>query len=617
MKRYYTVFLIVLFQQMSNYSHPPKTNHRNLIILLDQSGSHENVTNNYVSLTHELLAALQSECCPVLVSSFIWKNILEKKREAAFSKTNKTAPEQSTLGLFEALNTRISQLDTWHKQTTHDKHIRAQAIVAQINNDFYSDAALQKLKKNNLVPQWAYSDYVVMDHFRFNQHAWDIYWVNERLLLFVPKMLAHKSLGLKIDALERCQDPGDLSALYLQSFAKTNEPVLKSLKKIMVSKQEQMQREEQPFAWTIILDGHGRNYHEAPRSAGRVRYIADLSLSDFKELLNFFEKEIIIHLLVSGSCQSSGLLWQKMSKTEKVSYSYPILLTCLTDVTSYGYVIKPKLPFFTDQLSVHDIAYDKKNDTFRFAIDYLYRYKDFFTAVTNLCRFDTHECEQLKSILPSIIEPHINNTPVFLTANQKLLLYNPTTTVYITDISPAVCSTSLYGKETVLLDIPHIAQALQFTAQNMPRFVSVTAGTAYHRMSSIIMDNGTLDTFAQAFWPLHGLSVDKFFLIDELRCLAGENYAIFNNPAEQLSLKNVLVHIQKDQYMRLCFEYNNQVFSGHARLIDKKPTIRDMHIIRTIAPRRYSDLYTSLAQKKVRSKAILAQGSFRRLHRLT
>ena len=136
-------------------------------------------------------------------------------------------------------------------------------------------------------------------------------------------------------------------------------------------------------------------------------------------------------------------------------------------------------------------------------------------------------------------------------------------------------------------------------------------------MSLVAMETAPFDAIAQIFWPLHGLSVDKLFLIDELRCLAGESCTIFNNSAEQLSLKNVLLHVQKDSYMRLCFEYNNQVFSGHARLIDKKPTIRDMHVIRTMMKKRYNDIYTSLAQKQLRSKTLMANNSSRRLQRLS
>lgn len=580
--------------------------HKQLLILLDQTGVHENVTNNYVSLTHQLVAALQSACCPILVSTAIWKNVLEKKHEAAFAKAQPTAPEFATLKLFDTLANRITELDAGFKHAGYSHKKRAQLLAAQLTTEFYTPSGLHNLKQNKLVAQWEHSDAVVMDQFMFDQAAWQVHWVHDRLLLFVPKNNV-QNCGLKLDGLRQCADPLDLSRFVLYGFSKKNLSLVHSLRTIMPTQQEQ------PYRWTLLVEGHGRNNDEAPRAAGRIRYIADLSLKEFKQVLDFFSTEINMHLLVSGSCQSSGILWQKMCAMQNACYAYPILLSCLTDVTSTGYVMWPKLPFlYAGSLSAHDLAYDATHDSFRVYIDPLYRYKKFFTTIAAMPSFDIPVSDQFKQVLPTIIEPTLNNTPVFLKGDKKELLYDAATIAYVNDASSVH---DAYTKQALLVDTPRIAHSMHFLAQSMPRFVSVRAGTAYHSLAHLQIDGGGLDTVAQAFWPLKGLSVDKFFLIDELRCTADAKCAVFSAADQQITLKNVVVHTQKDSYMRLYFAYNNHIYSGHARMQEKQPMIKDLHIVRTMGPQKYATLYQSLGQKSYKALK-LAQNRSVRLQRL-
>lgn len=577
--------------------------HKQLIILLDQSGIHENVTNNYVSLTHELIAALQSNCCPILASVSLWKNIVEKKHEATFAQTQSNAPEYATLQLYNQLSKRIHEISkdlNLHKSMQQKK---LQKLITMINNEFYSPQALNNLKKSNTLPSWDGSDAVVMSNFTLDQDSWKVYWMSSHLLLFIPSKLDH---GLQLQDLSECKNPLELNKFIFSSFDKNNVSIVESLHKIMPAKNISN------HTWTIILDGHGRNYTAAPKRAGKIRYIADLSLQEFKELLNFFDTNITTHLLVSGSCQSSGILWEKI---DIMPVSYPILLPCLTDATCTGYVIWPKLPFlYTGLLTQDDFIFDAKQKEFKFYINPLYSYKIFFSEVASIKTFNNAQCQKLIKVLPTIVEPTLNNTPVLLDKNNKFLLYDPQTVIHIADTKPASLTAPT---NTVLLESTHFNTTLKCETI-APRIISVYPGKAKHYITKLCMQKGSLDMVIQAFWPLKGLSVDKFFFLDQLECLADKKYSILSASNKHLLLENVLIHTHNDTYMRLYFEYNTKIFSAHARLIAGQPTIKDIHVIRTMSSEQYAQMYKHIGlYKQSKRRTVTAHNRSSRLQKLT
>jgi hypothetical protein len=82
--------------------------------------------------------------------------------------------------------------------------------------------------------------------------------------------------------------------------------------------------------WCMFIEGHGLT------NVG----IAYLTLDDFKKLLNFFEKEMIITLLVVFSCYAAGVNANKIYGELKLGtqqyYSFPIILQGFNDIPSRG-----------------------------------------------------------------------------------------------------------------------------------------------------------------------------------------------------------------------------------------------------------------------------------------
>lgn len=248
---------------------------------------------------------------------------------------------------------------------------------------------------------------IIMSKLAFQADRWIIKKINSSLCLLLPtnhlqslhvnidKAREYTSgrkvsdielqLGLKINHMETLDYQSMSRSLYariLNYFFKITpfstglaNYFINSLNSIFCEKTAYKEKVDIP-EWCIFIDGHGLINHS----------IAHLSFHDFKQFLQFLDKEINTQLLVVSSCYVAGVnaetIYGDIKSETQQYYSFPIVIQGFNDVITHSVI--PSLTKYTynDKQTIgltNDLRFDS---FFKNARELVTHYSDIVRPIT-------------------------------------------------------------------------------------------------------------------------------------------------------------------------------------------------------------------------------------------
>lgn len=288
----------------------------NLVIFVDNLHQETSKTQE-INITHQSITVLQQKASLLLVSTGIWKNIIGRKKSFAARLENPESIESAIFSMYQTTNQELQA--AWYN-------------LALIN---------QKLSKSwfeQKYPLLAQLSAEQLDQLRFDflcyifnidMSQWRVYNAREGMLLFVP---GH--LNYQINESYKITDESDLC-----KHADKKSNVVKSLEKLIPLNKSNR--------WVVYLSGHGH-----PKGFKQGANIAGLKIKKFKELLEFFNDNLQLKLLVYSSCYGGGV--HTIEPYANIQLHYPVIVTSLTDAPIYGFGFFEgvKLPPYDDEFKL-------------------------------------------------------------------------------------------------------------------------------------------------------------------------------------------------------------------------------------------------------------------------
>jgi hypothetical protein len=600
-----TMILLCGFFVENICSAKKNTNQRNLIILNGQNM--ENVAVSNIFATSFLLAALHQKTAPILVSTCVWRNFIERKQEFAF---RAAVPASQECILLAHHNAVINKLNFWtdffKKQTPNFSDVKL-LTTEQVNEEFCTKEALEQLEKDKLTPL---NDDLSMDLlfylFDFDCTAWETYKVTDYYYLLVPKkyietILSNNTsvkeqqpytqkevvLGLKVDHLEQVAEPLDPSLLAFQLDPRPEFEFIKGLYELFITSDDTVYKNITPlmridFEWNIFLAGHGVNARPSySGGSDGVELIANLSVAEFKKLLGFLNTKIETKVFGYSTCFGAGEHLEEpyMTDGKADEFNFHIIINNVTDIVTYCSGLKLlKLPILNDGTFCFDYySFDQKKNSWIVTINFPTDWKRFFEKINSLSKdapIDTLCSPDLWRLVdPQYVECIPNIRPK---GSDSFMIYQPDR---IVKISPLLITLKkslnqtlvIDSKRTVLLETSAVIVPLIIQGVNavFPRFVSVISGSAVHYIENLDASDYAIVDLLKGFWPLYSNSFSKIFLIKELICKndpESPEALILEATDEKIMLNNVMICVEADYLVRIFFQNDKgKSFSSYGR----------------------------------------------------
>jgi|GEM_PF-1263432 len=270
----------------------------NLVIIVDNL-QQETVKTQEINMTHQCVTALQQKSSLVLVSTSLWKNIVNRKKNFAKKLENDSSIESKLFDLYKTTNKELNT-SRYNLTTINQKLSQTWFDVR------YPELAALPEKKFNQIR----FDFLCYN-FDFDMSAWHVHSARTGMLLFVPRKNKFK--------LDDNYELFDKKELLKHAGKKSN--VVESLQKLLKNDEHR---------WVIYFTGHGH-----PKSSQQGANIAGLKMSEFKKVLKCFNDEMHIKLLVYSSCYGGGV--HTVAPYGNLQLNYPIIVTAVTDAPIFGF----------------------------------------------------------------------------------------------------------------------------------------------------------------------------------------------------------------------------------------------------------------------------------------
>ncbi len=548
------------------------TDFRNLIILLDQG--FENVANDYaMALSMELISALHTKSAPILVSCSLWKNFVERRQEFASCAAVNNSDERKYLDHYVRVNERINYWFNFFGRYSTDIVENKALVAEQVNQEFCSEHACDDLwQQNKLVKDSRHISQLLPFYLiDFNPLEWNVYNINDLFYLFIPQNSAQikRDCGLHVDHLIRVTNPEDISLLHFKNMVRGQSSFVDALRATFVDDQD-----DTSHSWNIYLSGHGGNSQWAGSEVCSLSTIADLTLSEFRSALSFFNDEIKTHTLFYSTCFGGGIHAHEPYQVEGVSskYNYMIVINCLTDNPCMGYGCWTKELSYGDFLSPDDLVFDETDGTWSIKVHHGSDCESFFYELEQ-GGHAPYALDYLLDAATYVGPPRIANLPVVrLPQSDAFITLFPSNTTKISALLVAFKQSLSKDIELndqtrfVLVDTPLVAAPIKVCSDIVPQFISILPGEAVHHLCSLHAEGVAHTELFKAFTALHGLCFDKIFLIDELVCQFDYDALPDDiiDQKETVTCKNVVIKLEGDHLVRFFFQTEDEkVFSMH------------------------------------------------------
>lgn len=542
--------------------------YRELIILLDSRGGRETIeTPSSRYLMNKLQSALEEQEAPLLISSSLWENFLEKRLSISQMSKIESSQEAKTLATYSAINKQLNSSFKEFLEKGFDPIQSKQWMLDSVNQKFYvgDDRYLITHEMNVILMSYLT---------RFDAREWNGYFhPDHSLLLLIPKKYetkkkklgfkySKKSLGFCLEHLEPVENLEDPSYYYLQNpreFISAD-----TLSDFFI-------QEKSLYSWNIYLSGHGGSFYEENPLPQAHTLIADLPIVEFQKFLDFCDKQISTKTLVYATCYGSGN--HSYLAFGDTRYSYAIISDCLGDSVSCTFFETLPLPNRDEDLLLSDhLLYDSKTG-WSIALNYHYQWGCFFTDLRNHSFLKDPLCwveKTFKKVKPTFLftTPMIRlpNAVAFTTLLADSYLLISDTLLKWKQESKSIESTQ--DTDVVLLEAPFISLPLHLRqSYRVPSIISIRPGSSKHFIQELNLS--TNRGLLSAFWPLESDHFEREFLIEELS-FPSEGFSLGEElgiKTDTVILKNIWV-IAKESGMRIFLQTEEE--KSFMLLVNKK-----------------------------------------------
>ncbi|MGC1879218.1 MAG: hypothetical protein WA678_07580 [Rhabdochlamydiaceae bacterium] len=493
------------------------SNSRELIILLDSKGTNETIGNparRY--LMNKLQSALEQQEAPLLISTSLWENFLEKRMSISQMAKREVPEELKTLATYEAINKKLNESFQELQERGFDPIQSKQWMLDAVNRIFYKSPSKYSIAHELNTTLMSYLT-------RFDSSEWDGYLhPNHSLLLLLPKKYEAKKkklscnllsrmdfLGLQLDRLLPVENLEDPAYYYLRN---PREFLLADTLFYFFVPNLSL------YSWNIYLSGHGGTFYEENPQLQAYTLIADLQIAEFQKFLNFCEKQILTKCLFYGTCYGSGN--HSQLAFGDIPYPYAIVSDCLGDTVSYTFIDTLPLPNRAgDELTASHLSYDSKTG-WSIALDFHYQWGKFFADLEAHSFTDDPLC-WLEGAFKGMKPDFLSTTPVVRLPNAThFTTILSDTHLQITDlllewIGEEETIESTRETNVVLLEAAFIPSTLILhNDKQVPSIISILPGASSHFIQSLELK--TNRGFLSAFWPLEADYFEREFLVEEL-----------------------------------------------------------------------------------------------------
>lgn len=284
------------------------------LILLSDSHEQEGIDKDDITATHQLITALQQAAAPILASTSLWKNIVDRKQAFTKKLQDQYSLESEIYRLYKETNKQLQlfdyDLDRVNKKLSLSWYRQHYPKLVLLQQD-----QLNKLKFNFL----CYS-------FNLDFDTWSVYDAKTGMFLFVPV-----ETNIVVSKRDQVYQESDL----VHDSSKKNSDI-QSLKVYFSGSDD---------VWVIYASGHG-NVQDGKEEAT----IAGMSIVEFSDLLSYFDQAMKIKLFIYSSCYAGGVHTIEPYKNKQLHF--PVIVVSLTDAPIYGFGFFEgvKLPPYTKDL---------------------------------------------------------------------------------------------------------------------------------------------------------------------------------------------------------------------------------------------------------------------------
>lgn len=606
---------------------------RNLVILNSQND--ERIGSSKLAFSSCLLAALHQKSVPILVSTGIWRNFIERKEEFALRSKIPTTKESKLRAHHQAVMNALNQWTKFfQKQTPNFADVKL-LVTEQINEEFCNQTIFNQLQDEKLLPQDNNDLYTNLNFylFDFNPADWDVYRVTDFYYLFIPKAYVEslrertdktavsvssydELVGFKIGTGELLANPLDSSLINFEPVARPEGDFMNAIECIFGNQSPKNQSNS--YRWSIFLGGHGYNMEPVyPNNNEKFELINNLSVKEFKQLLSFLNNNLITNVFAYLTCYGAGehLYDPYQTNGQADRFNFPIIVTNLSDVPSYTFrndFIIPTLEQTKCNLDYYE--YDSVTQVWSLKFISYVNFKKFFNAIN---RIDvTNQVEKLsdqalwRHIIPDFIETQPNIRPC--NATEFMIYQSPE----VFKISPLLVflkqhlQLPLYITDYnyILIESPVVSMPLITNANNLvpfSRIISVLPGSVSHYFEKIEARHYYALDILKGFWPLALSCFNKKFLINELIMANNPDSPeaiMLNATQDSITLYEVLIQIEGDYLIRVYFKtQEGTYYSCHVRYMegDKDPSINSVVVMSPKAVEKYTFFYKATKKELI------------------
>lgn len=621
---------MLLFSLEKNKSYGCRT--RSIVVLLEQ-GIFEDGVSEIKPIQVKLISAIkEKQIC--LISTPVWQIFLEKLNELRILGNVNGTAECSALSYLTALEERLVELSKMLNTDSCDDMLHHRSMVVDcINNEFFSPEAADKLRKNNMLLHNDMCSYIqkLLPYYLtyFNASEWSVYKINKDFRLLVPQEVLtalpteqlgngdieyitekERILGLKVDHLDKdlildsC-----LTSELLGDYEREPGTFINTLRSIFVTKND---TEQETSSWIIYLSGHGYNSPGAVKT--KCDIIADLSVEEFKNFLQFLEHDIITKFLMYSTCYAGGMHLKTPYTTGDVAdcYSYTIVTDCISDVASITTWCFPVIFDKNGLLCVDSIMWDEQQGIPQLRFRSSAHFGAFFEKIISV-----RDAAELREVIISDIAPHmLCNIPWVRFAGKKnfVLLY-PYNTYQTIDTKLVMLkkvsggSIDISEKKVALINTPYIYVPVIMNKSRIDSTIvgllSVMGGRAVHVFEKLDASCIHVEDIISSFWPFGDQTFDVLFLFKEL-VLANDPESplakAINATEEKVILRNVILIQKSKPLVRMVFETKDgKVFCSYARKVEdcKEPSIRSFILLDEKAAEKYLAQFNTLEKQAI------------------
>lgn len=500
---------------------------RNLMIIVDNLRQ-ETAKSDEINMTHQCITALQQEASMVLVSTSLWKNIVDRKARFEKALQDPASLASQILNLY---------------QTTNQQLLHARYNLAIINQklsqswfevQYPSLAQLATADFNQL--RFDFACYM----FEFTIDQWHVYYPHEGMLLFAPQ-----KLNYQIDARFELFDEQDMT-----KYADKKSNVVASLQKLLENKQDR---------YVIYLTGHGH-----PKSAQQGANIAGLKIDEFRKLLDYFNTSMQVKLLLYSSCYGGGV--HTIEPYASLQLHYPVIVTAATDAPIFGFGLFEgvKLPPYDAVFKLESCDVAKNIGLLPCALQ---NYTAFFKRAWK-GQFDLNLVQLVSKFFAcDLLACHVQKVENFpLIRKAGSLIFVPIKDHLIMKLISQVNGyTSVTSSKPILL---YTKKVKKIKIDRAVPIISMLPGLQSHSIDQLIAPQVELSQLlAQSFVSLQDMQSYKNFLIKNLVC--ANDLLKQDQIADQklVTLKNLLILGQENLRPKF-LEKSAQVII-YAQLADK------------------------------------------------